>query len=79
MIQPPQRLDVPTPVLFGCTRTEIGVILALVIGYFIFDEVPTGTMLIGAGSVIAAGVLIIWRERVLGLPKEPKPEKPAAN
>lgn len=42
-------------------------ILALLIGYFIFDEVPTGTMLFGAGIVIAAGVLIIWRERALGL------------
>lgn len=42
-------------------------ILALLIGYFIFDEVPTGTMLIGAGIVIFAGVLIIWRERKLGL------------
>lgn len=42
-------------------------ILALLIGYFIFDEVPTGTMLIGAGIVIIAGVLIIWRERKLGL------------
>ena len=42
-------------------------ILALAIGYFIFDEVPTGTMLIGAGIVISAGVLIIWRERKLGL------------
>jgi drug/metabolite transporter (DMT)-like permease len=42
-------------------------ILALFIGYFIFDEVPTGTMLIGAGIVIAAGVLIIWRDRALGL------------
>lgn len=42
-------------------------ILALLIGYFIFDEVPTGTMLFGASIVIAAGVLIIWRERVLGL------------
>lgn len=42
-------------------------ILALVIGYFIFDETPTGTMLIGAGIVIFAGVLIIWRERKLGL------------
>ncbi len=41
--------------------------LALLIGYFIFDEVPTGTMLIGAGIVILAGVLIIWRERKLGL------------
>ena len=42
-------------------------ILALIIGYFVFDEVPTGTMLLGAGIVILAGVLIIWRERVLGL------------
>lgn len=42
-------------------------LLALVIGYFIFDEVPTGTMLIGAGLVISAGVLIILRERHLGL------------
>ncbi len=42
-------------------------LLALIIGYFIFDEVPTGTMLLGAGIVIAAGVLIIWRERKLGL------------
>lgn len=42
-------------------------ILALLIGYFIFDEVPTGTMLLGAGIVISAGVLIIWRERKLGL------------
>lgn len=42
-------------------------LLALLIGYFIFDEVPTGTMLIGACIVITAGVLIIWRERKLGL------------
>lgn len=42
-------------------------ILALLIGYFVFDEVPTGTMLLGAAIVIAAGVLIIWRERKLGL------------
>ncbi len=42
-------------------------LLALVIGYFVFDEVPTSTMLIGAGIVILAGVLIIWRERQLGI------------
>ena len=42
-------------------------LLALLIGYFVFDEVPTGTMLLGAGIVIVAGVLIIWRERKLGL------------
>lgn len=42
-------------------------ILALGIGYFVFSEIPTATMLIGAGIVIFAGVLIIWRERKLGL------------
>ena len=39
----------------------------LAIGYWIFDEVPTVTMLGGAALVVAAGVLIIWRERQLGL------------
>jgi drug/metabolite transporter (DMT)-like permease len=42
-------------------------ILALIIGYFIFDEVPTLTMLLGAFVVILAGVAIILRERHLGL------------
>jgi drug/metabolite transporter (DMT)-like permease len=42
-------------------------ILALGIGYFVFDEVPTGTMLLGAAIVILAGVLIILREHSLGL------------
>lgn len=42
-------------------------IFALTIGYVFFDEVPTMTMLAGAGIVITAGVLIIWRERRLGL------------
>jgi len=42
-------------------------IFATIIGYFIFGEVPTPTILIGAALVIAGGVLIIWRERQLGL------------
>ena len=42
-------------------------LFALLIGYFVFSEVPTMTMLGGAALVIAAGVLIIWRERQLGL------------
>ena len=42
-------------------------IFALIIGYFVFDEVPTGMMLIGAVIVIFSGILIIWRERQLGL------------
>jgi drug/metabolite transporter (DMT)-like permease len=42
-------------------------LLALGIGFFLFDEVPTPIMLFGAAIIIAAGVLIIWRERQLGL------------
>jgi drug/metabolite transporter (DMT)-like permease len=42
-------------------------IFALLIGYFVFGEVPTTIMLVGAAIVILAGVLIIWRERQLGI------------
>ncbi|MFN3844521.1 MAG: DMT family transporter [Paracoccaceae bacterium] len=42
-------------------------LFALLFGWFFFDEVPTGTMLAGAALVITAGVLIIWRERKLGI------------
>jgi drug/metabolite transporter (DMT)-like permease len=42
-------------------------LFALVIGYVIFDEVPTATMLWGATLVISAGIIIILRERQLGL------------
>ena len=42
-------------------------IFSLGIGLFVFGEVPTLTMLTGAALVVAAGILIIWRERQLGL------------
>ncbi len=42
-------------------------IFALLIGYFIFAEIPTWTMLGGAALIVTAGVLIIWREHQLGL------------
>ena len=42
-------------------------IFATLIGYVAFGEVPTGPIVIGASLVIAGGVLIIWRERQLGL------------
>ncbi|WP_415922712.1 DMT family transporter [Tateyamaria sp. SN6-1] len=41
-------------------------IFAALIGYVIFSEVPTLTMVLGAALVVAGGVLIIWRERQLG-------------
>ena len=42
-------------------------LLAVLIGYTVFAEVPARTTLIGAAVIIAAGILIIWRERQLGL------------
>jgi drug/metabolite transporter (DMT)-like permease len=42
-------------------------LFALIIGYAIFDEVPGLQTMIGAAIVISAGVVIIWRERKLGL------------
>jgi drug/metabolite transporter (DMT)-like permease len=43
------------------------ILLALGIGYAVFGEVPTRQMLVGAAIVVLAGVLVIWRERRLGL------------
>jgi len=42
-------------------------IFALAIGYLVFSEVPTWTMLGGAALIVIAGILIIWREHKLGL------------
>lgn len=46
--------------------TYSSMIWALGIGYFIFDELPTLQMLVGAVLVICAGVFIVWREQKLG-------------
>lgn len=43
------------------------ILFALVIGYTIFDEIPTLQTLIGSVVIIGAGGLIIWRERQLGV------------
>lgn len=43
------------------------ILFAILFGYVLFDEVPTPTVIFGSVIVIAAGVLIIWRERQLGL------------
>lgn len=42
-------------------------IFAALIGYVVFSEVPTASIWIGATLVIAGGILILWRERQLGL------------
>ncbi|SPH19553.1 Riboflavin transporter [Ascidiaceihabitans donghaensis] len=42
-------------------------IFASIIGYVIFSETVTLNMALGAGLVVAGGVIIIWRERQLGM------------
>ncbi|MGZ9809503.1 DMT family transporter [Pseudoroseicyclus sp. H15] len=45
-------------------------VLALIIGYAIFSEVPTLTVLAGAALIMLAGVVVILRERHLGLQRD---------
>ncbi len=45
----------------------VSMLFALAFGYLLFDERPTLTMLGGAALVVTAGIVIIWRERRLGL------------
>lgn len=46
-------------------------LVALLIGYFVFAEVPTRPMLLGAALVIVAGIFIIWREKRRGIERGP--------
>ncbi len=43
------------------------ILFAIVFGMVFFDEVPTAMVLAGSAIVMLAGVIIIWRERQLGL------------
>jgi drug/metabolite transporter (DMT)-like permease len=43
------------------------ILLAILIGYFVFAETPTAYTLTGSAIVVAAGIFIILRERSLGL------------
>ncbi|SIS71481.1 DMT family transporter [Paracoccus saliphilus] len=45
----------------------VSMILSIAFGWFLFDEIATPVMLGGASLVIMAGIMIIWRERQLGL------------
>nr|WP_318272622.1 DMT family transporter [Paracoccus saliphilus] len=45
----------------------VSMLLAVAIGWFIFDEGLTMPVMIGSTMVILAGILIIWREHRLGL------------
>ena len=43
------------------------ILFSIVLGYVFFDEAPTAWVLSGAAVIIAAGVMIVLRERQLGL------------
>ena len=45
----------------------ISILFAIILGYLVFGELPTVTVLVGSMIVISAGILIIWREHQLGL------------
>ena len=43
------------------------IVLGLLIGYVLFDDVPTPTMLAGTAIVVGAGIFVIYREHRLDL------------
>lgn len=55
----------------------ITVLWAILIGWFVFSEPPTLTMMSGASLIIAAGLGIIWYERIDNMRSTPPPINPA--
>ncbi|WP_337184750.1 DMT family transporter [Shinella sp.] len=45
----------------------ISIVLGLIVGYFLFGDVPTGPMLVGTAIVVSAGIFVIFREHRLDL------------
>jgi drug/metabolite transporter (DMT)-like permease len=43
------------------------ILFAFLLGYWMFGEVPTPVVVVGAAIVVAAGLFVLWRERQLGL------------
>ena len=50
---------------------------ALLLGYWVFGELPSALVYVGAAIVAGAGLFVIWRERQLGLQRaRTKPKAP---
>jgi drug/metabolite transporter (DMT)-like permease len=47
---------------------------ALLIGWWVFGELPAALVYVGGVIVAAAGLFVIWRERQLGLERPVEPE-----
>ena len=46
-------------------------LFGIALGWLVFSEVPTGTMLLGSAIVIAASLIIVFREHALALERRP--------
>lgn len=53
-------------------------IWALLLGYLVFGELPSGYVYFGAIIVAGAGLFVIWRERQLGIDREDEGPRPPA-
>jgi drug/metabolite transporter (DMT)-like permease len=49
---------------------------ALLLGYWMFGELPSALVYVGGVIVASAGLFVIWRERQLGLQRAPEAEGP---
>jgi len=49
---------------------------ALLLGYWLFGELPETLVYVGAAIVAGAGLFVIWRERALGLQRQREAEGP---
>jgi drug/metabolite transporter (DMT)-like permease len=49
---------------------------ALLLGYWVFGELPSGLVYVGGAIVAAAGLAVIWRERWLGLQRAREAQGP---
>jgi drug/metabolite transporter (DMT)-like permease len=54
----------------------VSILFSMLVGFVVFGDVPTGAMWAGASLVILSGVLIVLRERQLGLKKPREPQTP---
>jgi drug/metabolite transporter (DMT)-like permease len=45
----------------------VSIIWGLILGYFLFAEIPHRSVVFGGAIVVAAGIVIILRERKLGM------------
>ena len=49
---------------------------ALLLGYWVFGELPSALVYVGGTIVAGAGLFVIWRERQLGLQRAQGPRRP---